>query len=203
VRGGVIGCDAAFSILFAYVLGMAKAKASTTATTIEQIEQAIHLIRGQRVMLDTDLAKLYGVLTKRLNEQVTRNRDRFPDDFACQLTRQEVANLKSQNATSNRGHGGARKRPWAFTEQGVAMLSSVLKSPTAVRVNIEIMRAFVRLRRLMATPGELVEQITKLAETVQLHDEDIKVISRVLQQMIEKPTGPRRQIGFHARKATD
>jgi hypothetical protein len=90
--------------------------------------------------------------------------------------------------------------PWAFTEQGVAMLSSVLKSPTAVRVNIEIMRTFFRLRRLMATPGELVEQLTKLVETVQLHDDQIKVISQVLQQMIEKPPAPKRQIGFHADK---
>src|SRR3954451_9764453 len=193
----------AFFLGFAYVLAMARTKASTTIATVEQIEQAIHVIRGQRVMLDADLAKLYGVMTKRLNEQVARNRDRFPGDFAYQLTSQEVANLKSQNATSNRGHGGARKRPWVFTEQGVAMLSSVLKSATAVRVNIEIMRAFVRLRRLMATPGDLVQQITKLAETVQLHDDEIKVISRVLQQMIETPVGPRRQIGFHAKDAAE
>jgi len=104
----------------------------------------------------------------------------------------------SQIAISKTGRGGRRKLPWVFTEQGVAMLSSVLKSPTAVRVNIEIMRAFVRIRQLMATPGELVQQITKLAETVQLHDNEIKVISRVLQQMIEKPIEPRRRIGFHA-----
>lgn len=104
----------------------------------------------------------------------------------------------SQFVISSSAHGGRRKLPWVFTEQGVAMLSSVLKSPTAVRVNVEIMRTFVRLRRLMATPGELVEQITKLAETVQLHDRDIKMISRVLQQMLEKPVGPPRKIGFHA-----
>jgi hypothetical protein len=96
------------------------------------------------------------------------------------------------------GRGGRRYRPFAFTEQGVAMLSSVLKSPTAVRVNIEIMRTFVRLRRLMATPGELVEQITKLAETVQFHDHEIKAIAQVLQKMMETPAPPRRQIGFHA-----
>ncbi|MGD9636115.1 MAG: ORF6N domain-containing protein, partial [Pirellulales bacterium] len=135
-----------------------------------------------------------------LNEQVARNLDRFPDDFAFSLTQQEFMSLMSQNATSKRGRGGRRKLPWVFTEQGVAMLSSVLKSPTAVRVNIEIMRAFVRLRRLMATPGELVEQLTKLAETVQLHDDRIKVISQVLQSMIEKPVPPRRSIGFHVDK---
>ncbi len=117
-------------------------------------------------MLDADLAKLYGVPTHRLNEQVSRNKDRFPLDFAYQLTGQEFTSLISQNAISKRGRGGRRTRPWVFTEQGVAMHSSVLKSPTAVRVNIEIMRTFVRLRRLLATPGELVEQLTKLAETV-------------------------------------
>lgn len=149
-------------------------------------------------MLDSDLARLYGVTTRELNQQVSRNSDRFPEDFAYQLTQQEFTNLMSQFVTSSVGHGGRRKRPWVFTEQGVAMLSSVLKSPTAVRVNVEIMRTFVRLRRLVATPGELVEQITKLAETVQLHDQDIKVISQVLRQMIEKPAAPRPSIGFHS-----
>jgi len=104
----------------------------------------------------------------------------------------------SQIAISKGGRGGRRKRPWVFTEQGVAMLSSVLRSSTAVRVNIEIMRTFVRLRRLMATPGELAEQLMKLAETVQLHDDQIKVITQVLQQMVEKPEPPKRKIGFHA-----
>jgi hypothetical protein len=177
---------------------MAKKKASRRAITAQEIERSIHVIRGQRVMLDADLAKLYGVPTHRLNEQVSRNRDRFPEDFAYQLTQQEFTVLISQIAISNPGRGGRRTRPWVFTEQGVAMLSSVLNSPTAVSVNIEIMRTFVRLRRLMATPGELVEQLTKLAETVQLHDNDIKVISRVLQQMLEKPVVPRRRIGFHS-----
>jgi hypothetical protein len=149
-------------------------------------------------MLDSDLAKLYGVPTFRLNEQVSRNRERFPDDFAYQLTQHEFTSLISQIAISSSGHGGRRKRPWVFTEQGVAMLSSVLNSPTAVRVNIEIMWTFVRLRRLMATPGELVEQITKLAETVQLHDRDIKIISQVLQQMMERPRELQRRIGFHS-----
>ena len=105
----------------------------------------------------------------------------------------------SHIAISKGGRGGRRKRPWVFTEQGVAMLSSMLRSPTAVRVNIEIMRTFVRLRRLMATPGELAEQLMKLAETVQLHDDQIKVISQVLQQMVEKPDPPKRKIGFHSR----
>jgi hypothetical protein len=164
---------------------------------LDEIERAIHVVRGQRIMLDSDLAKLYGVTTRALNQQVLRNQDRFPDDFAYQLTQQEFTNLMSQSVTSKRGRGGRRKLPWVFTEQGVAMLSSVLKSTTAVRVNIEIMRTFVRLRRLMATPGELVEQLTKLAETVQLHDHQIKLISEVLQKMLEPPAEPRKRIGFH------
>ncbi len=172
-------------------------KKTTAPVAVEQIERAIHVIRGQRVMLDSDLAELYGVTTKRLNEQVRRNPDRFPADFAYQLTEQEFMNLRSQIATSSSGHGGRRYPPWVFTEQGVAMLSSVLDSPTAVRVNVEIMRAFVRLRRLLATPGELVEQLQKLAETVQFHDEQIRAITEVLRRMVEAPPEPpKRRIGF-------
>jgi len=108
--------------------------------------------------------------------------------------------LISQNAISRSDWGGRRKPPWVFTEHGVAMLSSVLRSPTAIRVNIEIMRAFVRLRRLMATPGELVEQLTRLAETVQLHDEQIKTIVQVIGKLTERPEEPKRRIGFHNRE---
>ncbi len=151
-------------------------------------------------MLDFDLAPLYGVPTMRLNEQVSRNRGRFPEDFAYQLTQQEFMNLISQNAISSSQHGGRRKLPWAFTEHGVAMLSSVLKSPTAVRVNIEIIRIFVRLRRLMATPGELVEQLTQLAETVRIHDREIKVIAQALNRLMEPPATPKRRIGFHVQE---
>lgn len=180
---------------------MAKKKSKQTAITPAEIEQAIHVIRGQRVMLDSDLAKLYGVTTSRLNEQLSRNKNRFPEDFVFQLTQQEFRALMSQIAISKTGHGGRRKRPWVFTKQGVAMLSSVLRSPTAVKVNIEIMRTSVRLRRLMATPGELVEQLTKLAETVQLHDEQIKVITQVLQQMLEQPE-PRNDVLVSTRHKT-
>ncbi|HJN10095.1 MAG: ORF6N domain-containing protein [Pirellulaceae bacterium] len=157
-------------------------------------------MRGQRVMFDSDLARLYDVTTSALNQAVKRNSERFPDDFAFQVTKREFTGLMSQNVTSKTGRGGRRKLPWVFTEQGVAMLSSVLKSPTAARVNVEIMRTFVRLRRLMATPGELVEQLTKLAESVQWHDEQIRVVRQVLQQMMEKPAKPERRIGFHRDK---
>jgi hypothetical protein len=175
---------------------MAK-KATAAAIRPEQIEQAILVVRGQRVLLDSDLANLYGVLTKALNQAVRRNPERFPSDFAFLLTQQEFAILRSQFVTSSGKHGGRRAAPWAFTEHGVAMLSSVLHSPTAARVNVEIMRAFVRLRRLLATPGELVEQITKLGETVRLHDDQIKTIAQVLRQMMEKPPEQSKgRIGF-------
>ncbi|MGI8978225.1 MAG: ORF6N domain-containing protein [Pirellulaceae bacterium] len=163
----------------------------------QQIEGVIYLVRGQRVMLDSDLAKLYSVTTFRLNEQVKRNNDRFPADFAYLLTPQEVADLISRNAISSSGHGGRRKLPRVFTEHGVAMLASVLKSPQAARVNIEIIRAFVRLRRLLATPGELISQINELAKTVNMHDEQISVITDVLKRMMDPPAGPPKpKIGF-------
>lgn len=179
--------------------GLPRKKPSQELATIEQIERSIHIIRGQRVMLDSDLAELYGVTTKQLNQQVSRNKERFPRDFSYLLTQQEFTNLKSRFVTSSSGYGGRRKLPRVFTEQGVAMLSSVLNSPTAVRVNIEIMRTFVRLRRLMATPGELVEQLTKLAETVQVHDDRIKVILQVLQQIWRSRWNRSGRLGFMRR----
>jgi hypothetical protein len=128
-------------------------KKSAALVVAEEVETRIHIIRDQRVMLDFQLAELYGVATMRLNEQGARNRERFPPDFAFQLAPHGVTDLISQNAISSSGYGGRRKAPWAFTEQGIAMLSSVLRSPMAVRVNIEIMRAFVRLRQLLARPA--------------------------------------------------
>jgi hypothetical protein len=176
---------------------MSKKSATDLLIGPDKIQSMIHVIRGQRVMLDFDLARLYGVPTSALNQAVQRNEDRFPEDFAYQLSRQEFTDLISQIVISRLEHGGRRKLPWAFTEHGVAMLSSVLRSPTAVRVNIEIIRIFVRLRRLMATPGELVEQLTRLAETVQLHDREIKTIAHALNKLMERPAGPTRPIGFH------
>ena len=182
-------------------------KPKTEGAPAELIERRIHIIRGQRVMLDEDLADLYGVLTKRLNEQVQRNTDRFPEDFTFQLTPQEFADLKSQFATSSLAHGGRRKLPWAFTEHGIAMLSSVLNSPTAVRVNIQIIRTFVRMRRLLATPGELVTQLQQLAETVQLHDRQIKAVTDVLTRMLEPVPDPdpakKGRIGFRPPATAD
>ncbi|MEX2121374.1 MAG: ORF6N domain-containing protein [Pirellulales bacterium] len=174
-----------------------KSRAGTTksAVSANQIERSIVVVRGQRVMLDADLARLYRVSTKALNQAVKRNLNRFPPDFAFRMTRPEFNNLKSQDVTSS--WGGRRTLPWAFTEHGVAMLSSVLRSPMAARVNIEIMRAFIRLRRLLATPGELAQQIAILAQTVDLHDDQIKALINALKQMMAEP--PKlREIGFHA-----
>jgi len=175
-----------------------KRKSKTTKTIAlspEKIERAIIVLRGQRVMIDSDLASLYGVTTSALNQAVTRNLERFPTDFAFQLNQQEFNDLKSQFVTSS--WGGRRKCPWAFTEHGLAMLSSVLRSPMAALVNIEIMRVFVRLRRLMATPGELAERIAQLSEAVALHDGQIKAIAQVLHEMVAEPPKPR-EMGFHA-----
>lgn len=179
---------------------MSKKSSTDLLVAPEKIQQMVHVVRGQRVMLDFDLARLYGVPTSALNQAVRRNADRFPEDFAYPLTQQEVASLMSQFVISKTARGGRRKLPWAFTEHGVAMLSGVLRSPTAVRVNIEIIRIFVRLRRLMATPGELVEQLTRLAEIVQLHDGQIKTIAQVLNQLMEQPAKPKHRIGFHVRE---
>jgi hypothetical protein len=171
--------------------------AGTIVVDPQELVRRIFVVRGQRVMLDSDLAQLYGIPTHRLNEQVSRNRDRFPSDFAYQLTRQEFSDLISQFAISKSVRGGRRKPPWVFTEHGVAMLSSVLRSPRAAQVNIAIMRAFVNMRRLLATPGELVSQLNQLAESVQLHEEQIKTIADVLRRMMEPPPNPpKRKIGF-------
>ncbi|MCU0878770.1 MAG: ORF6N domain-containing protein [Pirellulaceae bacterium] len=162
------------------------------------IEQVIHEIRGQRVLFDFDLARLYGVPTKALNQAVKRNADRFPADFAFQLSTDEVDSLRSQFVTANPTSAMRRTRPWAFTEHGVAMLSSVLNSKQAVQVNIAIMRAFVQMRRISSTPGELVSQLLELAKTVQLHDTQIRQIVDVLTQIMEPPPAPpKRRIGFH------
>jgi hypothetical protein len=163
------------------------------------IDGQIHLIRSVSVMLDSDLASLYGVTSKALLQGVRRNRNRFPADFVFQLTNQEVTNLRSQIVTSSlgRGYGGRRYRPWAFTEQGVAMLSSVLRSETAVRVNIEIMRAFVRLRRAALVSTQVMALVEDLSKRVDVHDAVITDIVESIRQMVEAPDrGRSRPIGF-------
>ena len=158
----------------------------------ERIEKCILLLRGQKVILDKDLAVLYGVSTKNLNKAVSRNLDRFPDDFMFQLNLQEVINLKFQFGTSS--WGGTRKLPKAFTEQGVAMLSSVLRSRRAVQVNIEIMRTFVRLREMIASHKDLARRLNELEKE---YDGQFKVVFDAIRQLLEPPDSKRR-IGFKA-----
>jgi len=169
----------------------------STTVPIALIERRIYLIHGQKVMLDTDLAELYGVPTYRLNEQVKRNRKRFPDDFMFQLKPGAAKSLTSQIAMSNGGRGGRRTRPYVFTEQGVAMLSSVLKSERAVQVNIAIMRAFVNLREAITSHKELAHKVAELEHKFQQHDSQIEEVFDAIRQLLEpKPVPPGRRIGF-------
>ena len=161
----------------------------------EVIERKIYLIRGHKVILDRDLAKLYGVPTKRLKEQVKRNIKRFPEDFMFELTMQESGILRSQIATSS--WGGERYLSYVFTEQGVAMLSSVLNSERAIQVNIAIMRAFVKLRQILSTHKELVHKLKELEKKFEKHDVEIQSIFEAIRQLMMPPEPPKRRIGFH------
>jgi hypothetical protein len=175
---------------------------------VERIDRAILLLRGQKVMLDKDLASLYGVATKRLIEAVKRNSERFPEDFMFQLTWEETGVLKSQSVISSpqeplRSQNATLKRgqhrkycPYAFTEQGVAMLSSALRSPRAVAVNIEIMRAFVRLRQMLLSHAELSRKVNALEKK---YDSNFKAVFDALRQLMQPPQEPKRTIGFHAK----
>ncbi len=163
----------------------------------ERIQNCIYLVRGQKVLLDRTLAELYGVETGALNRAVQRNRSRFPDDFMFQLTEDEVESLRCQFGISNEGRGGRRYLPYAFTEQGVAMLSSVLRSPRAEQVNIEIMRAFVKLRQMLATHVELARKLENLEKK---HDAQFKVVFEAIRQLMAPPEPPRKPIGFHVRE---
>lgn len=171
------------------------------------IEKRIFVVRGRQVMLDEDLAELYGVATKRLVEQVKRNLERFPGDFMFQLSKDEAAALRSQIATSKGGRGGRRYTPYVFTEQGVAMLSSVLRSKQAIAVNIEIMRAFVELRRVSVSYTALQERLDALEREMtgrlDQHDEQISQVFKALHQLMEPPPREKRPVGFRIRDAED
>ena len=162
-----------------------------TFVPIEKIQNRILLIRGHKVMLSPDLAELYGVQAKVLIQAVKRNINRFPPDFMFQLSEEEFSNLRSQIVTAN--WGKIRYPPYAFTEQGVAMLSSVLRSERAVRVNIEIMRAFVRLRRMLSSHAELAAKLEELEEK---YDTQFAVVFDAIRELMAPPEGPRRKIGF-------
>jgi hypothetical protein len=168
----------------------------TEAVLVSRIESRIIFIRGQKVLLDHDLADMYGVSTSNLNKAVTRNLDRFPFDFMFQLTKQEVTILKCQFGTSS--WGGPRKPPRVFTEHGVAMLSSVLRSKRAVQVNIAIMRTFARLRQLLASHQDLAK---KLDEIEKKFDAKFRVVFEAIRELMRVPDPPRRRIGFKTSEA--
>lgn len=166
--------------------------AVTTAVPTERITRSIVFLRGQKVLLDADLAVLYGVATKVLNQAVSRNQERFPADFTFQLSAGEFEILKSQSVTSS-AWGGRRKLPHAFTEQGVAMLSSVLRSRRAVLVNVAIMRTFVRLRQMLESDASLARKLVALERR---YDEQFKVVFDAIRELMAPPIPPRKRIGF-------
>ncbi len=167
---------------------------------VDQIEPLILDIRGQKVLLDSDLAHLYDVPTKRLNEQVRRNRDRFPEDFLFQLTEEETEALRSQNATSSAGRGGRRYLPYAFTEHGTMMAAMLLNSPRAVEVSVFVVRAFVKLRRLVLAHKELAGKLDQLEKKVVGHDDAIRQLVAAIRQLMTPPAAAPRpgRIGFRS-----
>ena len=172
-----------------------KPAANLALIPAERIEQAILLLRGQKILLDMDLAELYGVETRTLVQAVKRNRGRFPDDFMFQLSKEELAEWRSQIVISNPGAKmGLRRPPYAFTEQGVAMLSSVLRSERAVAVNIEIMRTFVRLREMLSSHTDLARRLDELERK---YDKQFAVVFDAIRQLMAPPTKPKREIGYH------
>lgn len=171
----------------------------TKLAPVRRIEEMIYLIRGQRVVLDFDLARIYGVKLKRLNEQVRRNAERFPADFAFQLTLQEFANMRSQFATAPKRN--IRYLPWAFTEHGALMLASVLNSPTAVEASVRVVRAFVLMREQLDAHKELAGKLAALEQRVDGHDEAIANLFEAIRRLIKPPVPEnRREIGFHVRE---
>jgi hypothetical protein len=158
----------------------------------------IYFIRDQKVMLDRDLAELYGVETRILNQAIRRNSKRFPEDFMFQLTETEFENLRSQFVISS--WGGIRYMPFAFTEQGVAMLSSVLNSERAIQVNIQIMRLYTRMRSLLLNHKDILLKVEKMESKISSHDEHIKILFNYLKNLLQEEDKPRRQVGFKIKK---
>jgi ORF6N domain len=168
----------------------------TVVIAVEQIERLILLVRGHKVMLDADLAKLYGVETRSLVQTVKRNSNRFPADFMLQLAQEEAQALRSQSVISKQRRGGRRYLPYVFTEQGVAMLSSVLNSERAVEINIEIMRAFVRLREVISSNKDLAQKLDALERKISGHDVHIRSLFEAIRQLMKPPEPSKRKIGF-------
>lgn len=172
---------------------------STNMIAIEGLAQRILLIRGQKVMLDADLAELYGIPTKRFNEQVKRNIDRFPADFMFQLSVEEHEALRSQFATSNSGRGGRRYTPYAFTEHGAIMAATILNSPKAIEMSVFIVRAFVQLREMLSSHKELAAKLEALEQKVGSHDQAISGLIDAIRQLMASPAQKKRPIGFTAK----
>ena len=168
---------------------------SQTALTVP-VESRIFTLRGHKVILDSDLAELYGVPVKRLNEQVKRNRERFPADFMFQVDAQELESLRSQNATSKAGRGGRRYAPYAFTEHGAIMAATVLNSERAVEMSVFVVRAFVRLREMLSTNEKLAAKIDELEQRLDIHDESIQDLLEAIRQLMLPEPGTDRKIGF-------
>lgn len=169
-------------------------KTTAALAPLEGIEDRIHIIRGQKVMLDSDLAALYGVTTKRLNEQVRRNQERFPERFMFQLSEEEAKSLRSQFATSNERRGGRRYLPYVFTEHGAVMLASVLNSPIAIQASIQVVEAFVKLRSILAAHKELARRLEALEKQTK---QNFEVVFKLISQIITEEEKPKQKIGFH------
>jgi hypothetical protein len=181
------------------MISLAMPKSSSPAQ-LDNVESTIYLVRGQRVMLDADLAAIYGTSTMRLNEQFRRNRRRFPEDFAFQLTPEESKRLISQIAISKKGRGGRRKLPWVFTEHGAIMLASVLNSDIAIQAGVRVVRAFVRLREMVAANAQFAGKLAELERRFDSHDEAIVDLFAALKRLLEPAAKSKREIGFHVRE---
>ena len=168
----------------------------STYTSYEQIERKIYQIRGKKVMTDNDLAKLYGVATKQLNRQVQRNLERFPEDFMFQLTKEESLRCQIGTLDGNKRGRHRKYQPYVFTQEGVAMLSGILKSPRAVHTNVQIMRTFIRLRELLLSHKDLQQKIDEMEKK---YDKQFQVVFEAIRKLLEPPVNPnKRPIGFHA-----
>jgi hypothetical protein len=177
---------------------------SEPAIALEEMAPLVHLIQGRRVMLDSDLARIYGVPTMRLNEQFKRNRERFPAHFAYQLTRQEVAGLISQNAISKKGRGGRQTLPWVFTEHGAVMLACVLRSPVAVEASVRVVNAFFYLREQLAANAGLAKKFAELENRLNGHDESLAELFEAIRMLLEPGTPKtQREIGFHVKELNE
>jgi ORF6N domain-containing protein len=169
---------------------------SLAPLTVEKVGRAIILMRGEKVILDSDLARLYGVSTARLNQQVNRNADRFPGDFMFRLREEEFKDLILQNATSNKGRGGRRKLPYVFTEHGAIMAANVLNSPRAVQASVQVVRAFIQLRQLLASSADLARKLDTLESK---YDHQFKIVFDAIRQLMTPPLPKGKQIGFRAK----